>query len=128
MSTDQQDLRDRIADALYTAPADPTDAAERIARRTAQRDADAVMPMITTDLGERDARIRALENTIAGRDSRITELESRLARSQTHRADLTRENGYLQALAATELTRHDQGHGLYDHETTTAPTHGGHTP
>ena len=61
------DLRDRIADALYTAPADPTDAAERIARRTAQRDADAVMPIVNDlaadlDHAERENRRLTAEN------------------------------------------------------------------
>lgn len=61
------DLRDRIADALYTAPADPTDAAERIARRTAQRDADAVMPIVNElaadlDHAERENRRLTAEN------------------------------------------------------------------
>lgn len=45
-------LADRIAEALYTAPAAPTDAAERVARRTAARDADVVMDVVQKELLE----------------------------------------------------------------------------
>lgn len=127
MSTEQQDLRDRIAQAL----ADHT-LAEATARRTAVDPATralvekiaadratTLMPLIKAELDERDARIRYLEAEIdradlrtqkaavAARDSRITELESRTARSRTHRADLTRKNGDPQAPAgaATERDR-----------------------
>ena len=44
------DLRDRIADALYTAPAVPTDAGERVARRHAEYDADAVMGVVGPEI------------------------------------------------------------------------------
>lgn len=120
MSTDQQDLRERIAATLasHDLP-DNTD-------RDGQWAADALMPLIAAEIGRLEAeidradlradrraadlrtqnkRIRDLENTIAGRDSRIIELESRLARSQNHRADLTRKNGGLQALAAATRPR-----------------------
>ncbi|RCV53489.1 hypothetical protein [Marinitenerispora sediminis] len=47
---DADDLRARIAEALYVAPAEPTDAGERVARRTAGHDADAVMAVVGPEL------------------------------------------------------------------------------
>lgn len=113
MSTDQQDLRERIAQALAehtlaeaTARRTAVDPATRaLVVKIATDRADTLMPLIAAEMADRDARIADLENTIAGRDSRITELESRLARSRTHRADLTRKNGGLQALAAATRPR-----------------------
>lgn len=132
MSTDQQDLRERIAATLaaHDLP-DNTD-------RDGQWAADALIPLITAEMADRDARIRTQKAAVAARDSRITELESRIARKNEETARLqrllaqTRQDKWaarwdaaeLQAHLATELTRHDQAHGHY--ETTTAPTHGGH--
>ena len=61
------DLRNRIADALYTAPAEPTEAAEKVARRTAERDADAVIEAKGA-------------NTVAGRADEFVEVERVIVR------------------------------------------------
>lgn len=74
------DLRDRIADALYTAPAVPTEAGERVARRTAEHDADAVMGVVGPEIAHwrteatdgavmakrRGELVRELKDTLAG--------------------------------------------------------------
>ncbi|WP_431870845.1 hypothetical protein [Nocardiopsis eucommiae] len=51
-------LRDAIVDALYTVPADPSEASERVARRAAGHDADAVMPALHAYLHRLERAIR----------------------------------------------------------------------
>lgn len=110
MSTYPRPLRAKITDAVYDHPR-----------------ADDIV----------NAVMGAVEAELAGRDSRITELESRLARSQTHRADLTRKNGHLQAPAgaATERGRiraaiqaeiddHDPDHTFRDLAASSQTGHG----
>lgn len=74
------DLRDRIADALYTAPADPTEAGELVARRTAEHDADAVMEVVAPEIAH--WRTEAADGAAMAkrRGELVRELKTELAR------------------------------------------------
>lgn len=84
-------LRARLAAALYTAPADPTDAAERVARRTADRDAAAVLGVVAAEAsrialgltGGYEVLYRQHQGDLLDAENRIADLEEQLAATRT---------------------------------------------
>lgn len=101
-------LRDRIADALYTAPAVPTEAGERVARRTAEHDADAVMGVVGPE-------IAAYESSLMAVLQRAQDAEAELARART---DLAAEIDDMDP-------DHTMRNGLAEHTRDVDPGHPG---